>query len=118
MMEKFNHFVLAQQPVYNRVFAELKAGRKQSHWMWFIFPQIQGLGRSPMAQRFALDSIQQASDYLEHPLLGPRILNCTQLLLTHSDKTARAMLGTPDDLKLKSSMTLSLIHISEPTRPY
>ena len=106
MEDMFDHFVLAQEPIYDRVLAELKAGRKASHWMWFIFPQIQGLGRSPMAERYALDSIREASDYLAHPLLGSRLLECTQLLLEHGDKTARDMLGTPDDLKLKSSMTL------------
>ena len=106
MKDKFSHFVLAQEPIHDRVRAELKAGRKRSHWMWFIFPQIQGLGHSPMAQQFALDSIQEASDYLAHSILGPRLLECTQLLLEHGDKTARDMLGWPDDLKLKSSMTL------------
>ena len=106
MEDMFDHFVLAQEPIYDHVRLELKAGRKASHWMWFIFPQIQGLGRSPMAERYALNSIQEASDYLAHPILGSRLLECTQLLLEHGDKTARDMLGTPDDLKLKSSMTL------------
>lgn len=106
MEDMFDHFVLAQEPIYDRVRAELKAGRKESHWMWFIFPQIRGLGSSPMAERFALDSIQSAAAYLAHPLLGARIVECTQLLLEHGDKSARDMLGTPDDLKLKSSMTL------------
>ena len=106
MEEPFNHFVLAQEPIYDHVCAELQAGRKASHWMWFIFPQIAGLGRSPMAQRFALASIQQASEYLQHPILGPRLIECTRLMLGNTDSTATQILGTPDDLKLKSSMTL------------
>ena len=106
MEGQFDHFVLAQEPIYDRVLAELQAGRKASHWMWFIFPQIAGLGRSPMAQRFALASIQQATEYLHHPILGPRLIECARLMLGHTDKTATQILGTPDNLKLQSSMTL------------
>ena len=106
MEGQFDHFILAQEPIYDSVLTELQAGKKKSHWMWFIFPQIAGLGRSPMAQRFALASIQQANEYLQHPVLGPRLIECTRLMLGHTDKTATQILGTPDDLKLKSSMTL------------
>ena len=106
MEDAFDHFVLAQEPIYDRVLAELQAGRKASHWMWFIFPQITGLGRSPLAQQFALASIQQANEYLNDPILGPRLIKCARLLLEHTDKTATQILGNPDDVKLQSSMTL------------
>ena len=106
MEGQFDHFILAQEPIYDSVLAELQAGKKESHWMWFIFPQIAGLGSSPMAQRFALASIQQATEYLHHPILGPRLIECARLMLGHTDKTATQILGTPDNLKLQSSMTL------------
>ena len=106
MEDAFDHFVLAQEPIYDRVLAELQAGRKASHWMWFIFPQITGLGRSPLAQQFAIASIQQANEYLNDPILGPRLIECARLLLEHTDKTATQILGNPDDVKLQSSMTL------------
>lgn len=99
-------FVDAQQPIYDRALAELRAGHKQSHWMWFVFPQIAGLGRSAMAQRYAIADLDEAKAYLQHPLLGPRLEQCAQALLQHSDRTALQMLGSPDDLKLHSSMTL------------
>ena len=106
MEGQFDHFILAQEPIYDSVLTELQAGKKKSHWMWFIFPQIAGLGRSPLAQQFALASIQQANDYLHHPILGPRLIECARLMLGHTDKTATQILGTPDNLKLQSSMTL------------
>ncbi len=99
-------FVEAQQPVYPRVVSELRAGRKQSHWMWFIFPQIEGLGHSAMAQRYAIGSRAEAVAYLEHPLLGPRLRECTRLVNAVVDKDIHAILGSPDDMKFKSSMTL------------
>lgn len=103
-------FVDAQHSIYDRALAELHAGHKQSHWMWFVFPQIVGLGlglgRSAMAQRYAIADLNEAIAYLQHPLLGPRLEECAQALLQHSDRTARQMLGSPDDLKLHSSMTL------------
>ena len=99
-------FVEAQQPVYPRVVSELRAGRKQSHWMWFIFPQIEGLGHSAMAQRYAIGSRAEAVAYLEHPLLGPRLRECTRLVNAVVDKDIHAILGPPDDMKFKSSMTL------------
>jgi uncharacterized protein (DUF1810 family) len=99
-------FVDAQDGVYRRVVAELSAGRKQSHWMWFIFPQIAGLGFSAMAQRYAMSSTEDAAAYLAHGILGPRLVECTGLVLGVKDKTICAILGSPDDLKFRSSMTL------------
>ena len=99
-------FVDAQDGVYRRVVAELPAGRKQSHWMWFIFPQIAGLGFSAMAQRYAMSSTEEAAAYLAHGILGPRLVECTGLVLGVKDKTICAILGSPDDLKFRSSMTL------------
>ena len=97
---------LAQQPVYARVCEELAAGRKQSHWMWFIFPQLQGLGSSPTAARYALGSLAEARAYLAHPLLGARLHECTQLVNRVQGRTARAIFGYPDELKFRSCMTL------------
>ena len=99
-------FVEAQAPVYERVRAELKNGRKQSHWMWFIFPQIAGLGHSTMAQRYAISSRREAEAYIKHAILGPRLLECTTLLLQVDGKSAHAILGSPDDMKFRSCMTL------------
>ncbi|MFZ0606203.1 MAG: DUF1810 domain-containing protein [Xanthobacteraceae bacterium] len=99
-------FVDAQAPVYQRVVAELRHGQKQSHWMWFIFPQIEGLGSSPMAQRFAIASRAEAKAYFDHPLLGPRLRECTRLVVAVQDRAIDAILGYPDDLKFRSSMTL------------
>jgi len=99
-------FVEAQTPVYERALEELRAGHKQSHWMWFVFPQIAGLGHSAMAQRYAISGVDEARAYLEHPLLGPRLHACAQAMLLHRDRSVRQILGSPDDLKLRSSMTL------------
>lgn len=99
-------FVSAQAPVYSRVVSELRAGRKQSHWMWFIFPQIAGLGYSAMAQRYAIGSRAEAEAYLDHPVLGPRLRECTRLVNAVDGKDIDAILGYPDDMKFKSSMTL------------
>ena len=99
-------FVEAQAPVYPRALAELTAGRKQSHWMWFVFPQISGLGRSPMAQHYAIHSLDEARSYLAHPLLGARLKECTSAVLGIIGKTAHEIFDTPDDLKFHSSMTL------------
>jgi uncharacterized protein (DUF1810 family) len=102
----FDHFLAAQDPVWPAVTAELSAGRKQSHWMWFVFPQLRGLGRSPTARRFALEDLDQARAYLAHPVLGARLRECAGLLLGHTGRTVQAIFGAPDDLKLRSSMTL------------
>ena len=99
-------FVGAQSPVYERVLAELRRGRKQSHWMWFIFPQLAGLGHSAMAQRFAIASTEEARAYLAHGLLGPRLRECTALVNAVEGRTISEILGSPDDLKFCSSMTL------------
>jgi uncharacterized protein (DUF1810 family) len=99
-------FVDAQAPVYPRVLAELRQGEKQSHWMWFIFPQLAGLGHSPMAQRYASASRDEAAAYLGHAVLGPRLAECTALINAVEGRTIREILGSPDDLKFHSSMTL------------
>jgi uncharacterized protein (DUF1810 family) len=99
-------FVSAQQDVYEQALAELRAGSKRSHWMWFVFPQIAGLGRTATAQRYAIDDLAEARAYLAHPVLGPRLTECARALLQVQDRTAAQILGTPDDLKLRSSMTL------------
>ena len=96
----------AQAPVYERVRQELKVGRKQSHWMWFIFPQIAGLGQSPMSVRFAIASLDEAKAYLAHPVLGTRLRECAQLTLDTEAKTARDIFGSIDEIKFRSSMTL------------
>jgi uncharacterized protein (DUF1810 family) len=99
-------FVLAQDAVFARVCAELAAGRKESHWMWFIFPQLRGLGSSPMAERYAIGSLAEARAYLAHPLLGERLRQCTQLVNGVEGRTAQTIFGYPDYLKFRSSMTL------------
>jgi len=101
-----NRFVEAQNPVYARVCAELRAGEKRSHWMWFVFPQIQGLGNSAMSQRFAIRSAAEAKAYLDHPLLGARLRECTKLVCAVEGKTLHEIFGYPDDLKFRSCMTL------------
>src|SRR5262245_57480710 len=88
-------FVDAQEPLYQRVLAELGEGRKRTHWMWFIFPQIAGLGSSPMAQRYAIASLAEASAYLAHPVLGPRLEECTRLVNAVEGRDIRAILGSP-----------------------
>ena len=105
-MATLTRFTDAQAPVIEHVLHELKAGQKTTHWMWFIFPQIHGLGNSPMAQRYAMASMDEARAYLADPVLGPRLRQCVSLLLQTQGKTARQILGTPDDLKLRSSLTL------------
>lgn len=103
---ELNRFVEAQAPLYQQVIAELTEGRKRSHWMWFVFPQIAGLGFSAMAQRFAIGSRAEAEAYLAHPTLGLRLGECTRLVLDVNGKTIRDILGSPDDIKFRSSMTL------------
>jgi uncharacterized protein (DUF1810 family) len=99
-------FVVAQAPVYERVRTELASGAKASHWMWFIFPQLRGLGRSAMAEHFGLAGRAEAEAYLAHPVLGARLRECTRLVLDVRDKTVHEIFGSPDDLKFQSSMTL------------
>jgi uncharacterized protein (DUF1810 family) len=107
-------FVDAQDPVYRQVRAELAAGEKTSHWMWFVFPQLKGLGRSSMAERFGIGSIDEATAYLRHPVLGARLKECTQLVLAVDGRTAAQILGAPDDVKFRSSMTLFAAVAEEP----
>lgn len=99
-------FVEAQQPVYTRVLGELGNGQKTSHWMWFVFPQIRGLGGSPMAIRYAIGSLAEARAYLDHPVLGARLRECCEILAGLEDRSAEAIFGYPDVLKLISSLTL------------
>jgi len=108
MRDRFQlqRFVDAQQPVYETVLGELRAGRKRTHWMWFIFPQIAGLGRSDMAQRFALASVEEAAAYLAHPVLGMRLRECCMLVMRIDGRSINEIFGHPDDLKFRSSMTL------------
>jgi uncharacterized protein (DUF1810 family) len=96
----------AQAQVYERVCAELRSGRKTSHWMWFVFPQIHGLGSSPMSRRFAISSAREANAYLDHAILGARLQECCRILMQTEDRSAHDIFGSPDDLKLHSSMTL------------
>ncbi|HEX2791518.1 MAG TPA: DUF1810 domain-containing protein [Steroidobacteraceae bacterium] len=99
-------FISAQDPVIEDVLGELRAGHKAGHWMWFVFPQIQGLGFSTMAQRYALASGQEARAYHEHPLLGARLRECTRLVLEIEGRRVEQIFGYPDDLKFRSCMTL------------
>ena len=99
-------FVDAQRAVYETVYRELCQGRKQSHWMWFIFPQIKGLGHSATAQKFAIPSREEAEAYLAHPILGPRLRECTRIIADLEGKSVEDIFGYPDDMKFRSSMTL------------
>lgn len=99
-------FLDAQRGVYEQVERELRAGRKASHWMWFVFPQIKGLGHSAMAQKFAISSVTEAKAYLDHPLLGPRLRACTQLVTNVTGLSIEEIFGYPDFRKFQSSMTL------------
>jgi uncharacterized protein (DUF1810 family) len=101
-----SRFVAAQEPLFARVLAELASGRKQSHWMWFVFPQLAGLGSSATAHRYAIAGVKEARAYLEHPLLGPRLLECTRLVNAVEGRTIEAIFGYPDHLKFRSCMTL------------
>ena len=99
-------FVAAQAQAMARVEAELRAGAKQSHWMWFVFPQIAGLGNSAMAQRYAIASLDEARAYLAHPVLGKRLKHCVELVLAAHGHDAHAIFGSPDDMKFRSCLTL------------
>ena len=108
MTTDFNleRFVDAQIGVYDTALAELRAGHKRTHWMWFIFPQIEGLGHSAMAQRYAIRSADEAAAYLAHPVLGPRLRACAAAVASHHDRGVDEIFGHPDNLKFHSSMTL------------
>jgi uncharacterized protein (DUF1810 family) len=104
--EDLERFVDAQDAVYADVLNELKAGRKETHWMWFVFPQLRGLGRSATAFYFGIVSADEAAAYLGHPVLGPRLRTCVELVLAVKGRAAHQIFGSPDDLKFRSSMTL------------
>ena len=108
MAYDLERFVDAQQGVYEVALAEIRAGRKRSHWMWFIFPQIAGLGRSPTARQYAISSLDEAREYLAHPILGPRLVQCAVVLGEIEGRSAEQVLGSIDAQKLRSSMTLFL----------
>jgi uncharacterized protein (DUF1810 family) len=107
-------FVDAQDRVYDTVLAELRNGAKRSHWIWFVFPQLRGLGRSPTATRFGIASLDEARAYLAHPVLGPRLRECTRLVAAIDGSSADEIFGWPDNLKVRSSMTLFARATDEP----
>jgi uncharacterized protein (DUF1810 family) len=115
MSDAYNlhRFLDAQDHVYDAVLDELRVGEKSSHWMWFIFPQIAGLGHSGMAQTFAITSLEEAKTYLQHPLLGPRLRECTQLVLDVTGRSAEEIFGYPDHLKFRSCLTLFMTATSD-----
>jgi uncharacterized protein (DUF1810 family) len=108
MNDPFNlqRFVAAQNPIFDQVCSELRGGAKRSHWMWFIFPQITGLGNSQLARKFAISSREEAKAYLKHPILGPRLIGCTKLVNLIEDRAIEQIFSYPDDLKFRSCMTL------------
>jgi uncharacterized protein (DUF1810 family) len=103
---RLERFIEAQAPVYDQALAEVRAGLKQSHWMWFVFPQIAGLGESPTARAFAIQSLAEARAYLAHPLLGQRLRECCQAMMNVRGRSAREVFGAPDDMKFHSCLTL------------
>jgi len=107
-----NRFVRAQESSYEQALSELERGRKQSHWMWYIFPQLDGLGSSSMSRLYSIKSEAEARAYLAHPVLGPRLSACAEAILAVDGRSATAILGSPDDMKLKSCATL-FAHVSE-----
>jgi uncharacterized protein (DUF1810 family) len=117
MPERFDldRFVRAQEPVIAQVRAELKAGRKATHWMWFVFPQLAGLGFSQRAQLYAIASLDEARAYLAYPVLGARLAECTELVNAFEGRTAHDIFGSPDDIKFHSSMTL--FSLADPNEP-
>jgi uncharacterized protein (DUF1810 family) len=110
---ELSRFVKAQEPVYDRVLAELRGGRKRSHWMWFVFPQIEGLGHSSTTKYYSIKSAEEARRYLDHPVLGKRLRECAESILALEGLSASSIFGFPDVLKLKSSMTL-FARVAEP----
>lgn len=114
-MDPYNlsRFVQAQERDYDQALSELTLGRKRSHWMWYVFPQLDGLGSSPITKLYSIKSEDEARAYLKHPTLGPRLLACAEAILSVDGKSAREILGSPDDLKLRSCATL-FAHVSPP----
>jgi uncharacterized protein (DUF1810 family) len=119
MSDPYNlqRFVDAQNPVYDKVCSELRGGRKKSHWMWFIFPQVEGLGSSELARKFAISSLAEAAAYLAHRVLGSRLTECTRLVNLVEGRPIEQIFGYPDDLKFRSSMTL-FAHATLDTRVF
>ena len=111
MAYHLDRFIEAQQTVYDRALAEIRSGRKQSHWMWFVFPQLDALGFSETSRRYAVKSLDEAAAYLAHPVLGPRLLECAEAVLGLDGRSAADIFGSPDDMKLRSSATL-FAHLS------
>jgi len=120
MTDPFNleRFMTAQEPVFNTVLDELRAGRKRSHWMWFIFPQLRGLGRSSMAEYYGISSLAEARAYLAHPMLGPRLDLCTRTVLDIEAPSLTAIFGSPDDMKFRSCATLFALVSAERDNPF
>jgi uncharacterized protein (DUF1810 family) len=111
-------FVTAQEAVFPAVLAELKVGRKRSHWMWFVFPQLRGLGHSSMAAFYGITSLHEARAYLAHPLLGPRLDLCTRTVTDIENGSLHEIFGSPDDMKFQSSMTLFALAAADPVSPF
>jgi uncharacterized protein (DUF1810 family) len=111
-------FVTAQAPVFETVLAELRAGRKRTHWMWFVFPQLSGLGRSSTARFYGIGSIDEARAYLAYPVLGPRLDLCARIVLTSESPSLHAIFGSPDDMKFRSCMTLFSLAADDPDNPF
>lgn len=103
---ELRRFLQAQDGIYATALTELQSGRKRSHWMWFVFPQIEGLGSSPLAQRYAIGSAAEAEAYIRHPILGPRLVECAEAVLSVAGRSAHEIFGSPDDMKVKSCATL------------
>jgi uncharacterized protein (DUF1810 family) len=114
---ELQRFVNAQRDTFDEALAELRVGRKHGHWMWFVFPQVAGLGRSAIGARYAIASREEAVAYLAHPVLGPRLRACAEAVLGVAGRSAHDIFGYPDDLKLRSSMTL-FAHLAEPDSPF
>ena len=106
-------FVTAQNPVFEQVIEEIIKGHKSGHWMWFVFPQIKGLGKSPISKEYGLEGVEEARAFFEHPVLGKRLVQLLELLLEHSNKSILIILGFPDNLKLKSSLTIFEVATAE-----
>jgi uncharacterized protein (DUF1810 family) len=111
-------FVRAQEPVFAAALAELEAGRKRTHWMWFVFPQLRGLGRSSMAMLYGISGLDEADAYLAHPVLGSRLRACTRAVLAAGNRSVHDIFGSPDDLKFHSSMTLFALAAEDAANPF
>jgi uncharacterized protein (DUF1810 family) len=118
--DRFNleRFVTTQAPIFETVLAELRAGRKRTHWMWFIFPQLAVLGRSSTARFYGISSIDEARAYLGHPLLGPRLELCARIVLASESSSLHAIFGSPDDMKFRSCMTLFSLATDDSDNPF